>query len=593
MGIFNPKIVLFILIFTVQNGFSQDVTNFFVSLNGNDKNPGTLEKPFVTIQKAQQAVRQINRKMKNNIVIYLREAKYQLSEPLIFDHRDSGQNGHLVIYKAYEKEKVIISGGERISNWQKSGHGIYKASVDSEFRQLYVNDKRAIRARTPNKGVYHRLKIWNERDQEIIIQKNLIQNWKKFNQIEMIVQLHWSEAILPLDSFEKFGNYAHVIVQEPERDLVFRRLYPIKSENEAFHFENAKEFLDQPGEWYYNSSERSLYYWPRSGEELSTAEVIIPQLETLVRIEGKLEELVQNLEFSGITFSHSGWILPKDTGMLNSQAGFYSIKVEPNNVQYFARPPAAVYVTGANNIKFVQNIFSHLGSSALDLHLGVSTSKIQGNIFYDISGNGVMLAEFSAPNKVHTHVYNPTDRREICVNDTISNNLITQIGLDYPGSCGIACGFPQAVIIEHNEIFNLPYSGISVGWSWMNEDNVMKNNQIRYNHIYNVLQLLCDGGGIYTLSKQPNSFIKENYIHDIYRSKWAVGSRNNGIFLDQGSNGITLEHNVFKNIQEENIRHNQTNKVIYVENETRDKQVIANSGLQPEFRYIKDWINND
>jgi hypothetical protein len=585
--------LIFLLVLTSSNVFSQSSINYFVSPNGNDKNPGTIKKPFATIEAARDAVRKIGDDIKQDVIIYLRGGRYELKNTLLFDNRDSGKDGSQIIYKAFESERPIISGGAEVKNWTPVGNGLFKAHVDAEFRQFYVNGKRAIRARTPNSDEYYRLKFWNERDREIIIDKNLIQGWKNFDQIEMIVHLHWAEAVLPLASYEQFGDYAFVAVLEPERDLVFRRMYPVKSENEAFHFENALEFLDQPGEWYHDKSTNTIYYLPRAGEDMATAEATIPQLETLVKIRGTLDNPVHHLTFEGITFSHSGWILPRDTGMLDCQAGHYSVKVEPNNVQYFARPPAAVYVAAAHHLKFENNEFSKLGSTALDFHYGMHDDLIIGNVFYDISGTGIMLSKFSEGDIKHTHLFNPEDKREICKNDTISNNLVTKIGLDYPGCCGIACGFPQAVVIEHNEVFDLPYTGISVGWGWMDADNAMKDNQIRYNHIHRVLKLLCDGGGIYTLSKQPNSVIKENYIHDIYRSKWAVGSQANGIFLDEGTNGYTLDHNVFENIQEEQIRHNRTNTILLINNTTKDPKIIENSGLKEEYKQIKKMIDNE
>ncbi|MEE4311837.1 MAG: right-handed parallel beta-helix repeat-containing protein [candidate division KSB1 bacterium] len=580
-------ILLFILIFGAANAQQ----SFYVSPGGDDDNPGTLIRPFATIAKAQRAVRRINSDMRSDIVVYLRGGRYQLSSTLKFDARDSGSNGHRVIYSAYQDEVPVISGGVTIRKWGKGKNGVYTSRSQGTFRQLYVNGRRAIRARTPDAGSYHRLKLWNERDREIIIDSTLIRRWSNFRHVEMIPQLHWAEAILPLESFEKAGPYAHVVPQEPERALIFKRMYPVKSENEAFHFENALEFLDQPGEWYHDPVSKKLYYRPRSGEDMQTAIVIAPELETLIQITGTFDDPVHHLTFTGITFSHAGWNLPRDTGMLSTQAGFYSIRVEGSNVQYFSRPPAAVYVAAAHHLRFERNHFTHLGATGLDLHYGTHDDVIIGNVFEDISGNGMLHARFSGPDEKHTRLYNPDDMRDICANDTISNNIVTRIGRDYPGCCGIACGFPRAVIIEHNDIFDLPYTGISVGWSWMDEDNVMQDNQIRYNHIYNVVTLLCDGGGIYTLSKQPNSMIKENYIHDIYRSQWAVGSLNNGIFLDQGSNGLTLERNVFENIQEGTIRHHDTSTIVSIKNDTQDQRVKDNAGLTPAFHDIRSRLS--
>jgi len=576
------------------NALPKAISTFYVAPDGRDDHPGTMQKPFATIAQAQKAVRRINAAMDQDITVYVRGGRYFLEQPLHFDHRDSGQNGFTISYQAYRNETPELSAGQPVEEWMPGDHGLYTAKVDGAFRQLYVNGVRCIRARIPNAGRYYRLKFWNERDREIIIAKGLIQAWPKLNQVEMIVQMHWAEAVLPLASFETHGEYAYLAPQEPERDLVFRRLYPIKSENEAFHFENELSFIDQPGEWHHDPDSGTLSYLPRLPQETSKPlRAVVPRLERVLHIDGTLDKPVHHLCFRGLSICHAGWNLPRDTGMLNSQAGHYSVKVEPDNRQYFRRPPAAVYVTAAHHLVFERNVFCHLGATALDLHYGTHSNRIIGNVFHDIAGSGIMYSKFSEEQEPHTRVYNPADRREICRNDTISNNLLTRIGQDYPGCCGIACGFPQAVVIEHNELYDMPYSGISVGWSWMDADNVMRDNQVRYNHIHHVLRLLCDGGGIYTLSKQLNSFIKENYIHDIDRSPWAVGSKNNGIFLDQGSNGLTLELNVFERLQEEPIRHHATGVIIQIQNDTNDRTVIEQAGLQKEYRDLFIVLNRN
>ena len=305
-----------------------------------------------------------------------------------------------------------------------------------------------------------------------------------------------------------------------------------------------------------------------------------------MKIEGTVDNPVKNLVFSGIRFSHSNWNLPSKTGVCFAQAGQYTVNIEGTNTQYFKRPESAILVNFADNIKFEKNIFMNLGSTGLDLYKGVSNSAVIGNIFYKISGNGISIAKFSEADESQVVMYNPKDEREGCSDNRIANNLITEVCDDYINTCGIAAGYPRGLLIEHNEIYNLPYSGVSVGWGWEDKPNFMTNNIIRWNHIYDVLKILCDGGGIYTLSRQPESEISNNYIHDIYRSHWAVGSLNNGIFLDQGSSGILLKKNVFRNIQEGNTRHNMTGELKYVNNEYFDPATIINAGLEKEFRYL-------
>ena len=94
----------------------------------------------------------------------------------------------------------------------------------------------------------------------------------------------------------------------------------------------------------------------------------------------------------------------------------------------------------------------------------------------------------------------------------------------------------------------MPYTGISVGWGWTSETTPLKNNLIRGNRIHNVMNLLADGAGIYTLSKQPGTSIAENYIFNIVRSPWAGEHNISGIYLDEGSSLITLTNNLLENV---------------------------------------------
>ena len=94
----------------------------------------------------------------------------------------------------------------------------------------------------------------------------------------------------------------------------------------------------------------------------------------------------------------------------------------------------------------------------------------------------------------------------------------------------------------------MPYTAVSVGWGWTVETTPLKDNLIRRNRVHNVMRLLSDGGGIYTLSKQPGTIIAENYIFDIVRSEWAGEFPISAIYLDEGSSLITLTNNVIENV---------------------------------------------
>src|SRR5262245_64529369 len=100
----------------------------------------------------------------------------------------------------------------------------------------------------------------------------------------------------------------------------------------------------------------------------------------------------------------------------------------------------------------------------------------------------------------------------------------------------------------------MPYSGISVGWGWADQPNAAQNNVVRFNRVWDVLNTMADGGALYTLSRQPGTVVAENYVFEIVRHPWLGGYEINGIFMDEGSNLITVRDNVFENIDDQDVR---------------------------------------
>ncbi|NJM14361.1 MAG: right-handed parallel beta-helix repeat-containing protein, partial [Bacteroidales bacterium] len=525
------------------------------------------------------------------------------------DSRDAGFNGHYVVYKAEDAKEVAISGGQSISAWSEQ-NGLFVANTgDLNFRQLYVNGQRATRARTPNKGEVYQTKIWDLANQTLLISANYIERWNNFSDVEMAMKMWWTDAYLrlkdfsvPQDSlpFAWLPRYAAVTFQEPEQSLAFKRLFPPKINDIAFHFENAMEFLDQPGEWYLNNATHKLYYKPREGETLSKLTAIAPRVETLLKVEGTLAQPVHHVKFQGIRFCHATWLRPSETGHLVCQAGQYVVAPTHLNYQYVGRPASAVLVKAANNIVFEQNVFEQLGATAIDMHYGASDNVINGNLIKDIAGNGIAVGKINDPDHEIHIPWNPADKREISRHNIISNNYITRVGCDYFGAIGIVAGYTDSVIIEHNEIWDCPYTGISVGWGWTAENTPLKDNKIRYNHIHHVLQELCDGAGIYILSRQPGTHVYQNYIHDIKLAPTALGTINSGIYLDEYSDGITVEMNWMEKIMNDpifNIKTNTTLHITLIKNELwadrfyEDNQmVINNAGPVTQFQAIKSKL---
>jgi parallel beta-helix repeat protein len=201
--------------------------------------------------------------------------------------------------------------------------------------------------------------------------------------------------------------------------------------------------------------------------------------------------------------------------------------------------PAAIHLQNAENVRFVHNTFRNLGGAGVTLWAGVNDTVVDGNTFQDIAAGGISIA---------MDLMKKPSEPQICRRNLITNNFITRVGRDYHSSVGVFAGYTQRLVIEHNELTDLPYTGISVGWGWTTENTALKNNLIRRNRIHHVMTQLSDGGGIYTLSKQPGTNIIENHIFHIIRSPWAGEFSIAGIYLDAGSSLITVEDNVLENV---------------------------------------------
>jgi hypothetical protein len=263
-----------------------------------------------------------------------------------------------------------------------------------------------------------------------------------------------------------------------------------------------------------------------------------------------------------------------------------------DNLAWIDRPVGAVSVNYARNISFRNCTFEHLSSAGLDIRNGTRNSVVEGCLLRDIGGNGIQLGKFSDTN-VETHMpYNPTDERELCVNDRISNNLVTDCANEDWGGVGIAVGYARGIRIEHNEVSDCSYTGISVGWGWTKMTNAMRDNFIHANHVHHVGTRLNDLAGIYTLSVQPGTVVSENSVHDITPSPYVPDPEHwFYLYLDEGSSYITVKDNwcpVEKFLKNANGPGN-----VWENNGPQvSETILAAAGLEPVFQHLLSRIES-
>ena len=312
--------------------------------------------------------------------------------------------------------------------------------------------------------------------------------------------------------------------------------------------------MNRPREWYSDATEGKLYYWPAYGETSENITAEVPALETIVSISGTKENPVRNVTFRGITFSHSTWMRPAEAGHIALQAGqflwdaYSKQTATANNVAWVGRPAAGVSVANASDITFEDCRFEHLGSTGLDFATGVKNAIVKGSVFNDIGGNGILAGYFGDEDFEVHQAWNPADMREVCDNILIDNNYILHPACEDWGCLAVAVGFASNVTISHNEIFDTPYSAINMGWGWVKDESVMRNNHIIGNYIHSFSNEMRDSGAIYTLSSQPESSIENNRIEGAGDPKtnpvmWDMRHSQFDIYTDEGTDYYTIKDN--------------------------------------------------
>lgn len=495
-------------------------------------------------------------------VIKLHAGTYRISQPIIIRPEDNDT-------KIVGEGNVIINGGVEIKGWKKQGK-YWVADVPEwngrplEFRQLWINGKKAIRARdVEDFEKMTRILSVDKSKETIYVPSSSVKKIVHAQHAEMVLHEMWCIANLRIKEIKMMGDSAALTFHNPESHIHFMHPWPSpmvtsNGRNSAFYLTNAKELLDKPGEWFLDTKQQKVYYIPRQGEDMRTANVEAPALETLLKVEGTPDQPVTNVNIEGVTFSYSTWLRPSLQGHAPLQAGMYMIeayKIRPqisrpngdhklDNQGWVGRPASAVSVNAATDVSFTHCRFEHCASTGLDYHLYVKGGKVDHCQFRDIGGTGILAGSFG-PESHEAHLpYSPSDIREICTNLEITNNMIDDATNEDWGCIGIAAGFVKGIKIEHNEISNVSYTGISLGWGWNQQTCAMSDNSVRYNLIHHYARHMYDTAGIYTLGSQPHTFIEGNVVRDIYTPTYVHDPEHwFYLYTDEGSSFITVRNN--------------------------------------------------
>lgn len=540
-----------------QNGLRAATADFFVSPRGHDAwsgksaDPGENDGPFATIPRAREAIRALLKAQAQpqSIRVVLRGGTYYLDSPLDFGPKDSGTKQAPVVFAAAPGEKVIVSGGRRLEGgrWgEVNGRKAWVVDIPEvrsrqwRFRQLFVNGARRPRTRLPKEGEY-RIEslpgytgdfLRSPTKQFVYAPGHIVPAWRNLQDVEIVGITRWLDNRLPVEN-----------VDAQTRTVTFDRpsLFALLSGSKPgpYWVENVFEALDTPGQWYLDRPNGTLYYIPRPEEEMSSAEIIAPRLTQVVRVVGRADAPVHDLRFEGLTFAHTEWQPPADYAS-SLQAG---IEV-----------PGALLFDFAERCAVIGGSIEHIGNYGIEVNVGCVDIEIAHNRITDIGAGGIRIGHFFSwetdgsgrltERGIQRKAAMPTGPHSQRI--TVADNEIAHCGRFTPEAVGVFVGDNANNQIVHNHIYDLFYSGISMGSVQDFGSSQATGNIVEYNHVHDIGQgMLSDLAGIYTCST-PNSRIAFNVVHDVARRDYGGW----GIYPDEGSHDLLIQKNLVYRCQD-------------------------------------------
>jgi len=525
---------------------------FYVATDGNDAWSGKLaspnraatDGPFASLKRARDAVRELKRaqdgQLRQPVTVFVRGGTYFLDEPLVFNYQDSGTRDCPVVFAACEGESPVISGGRRVTGWEPTevdGRKLWAAQIPEAgegthlFRQLWINGRRCVRARHPNKGYLEIAEVpdaaegqpWKQGQRRFRFHEDDMQAWDTIADAEVVAMCRWVESHLPIGGVDEEQHMVNFGKQS-----VFSL-----SPGDQYYVEHALEALDAPGEWYLDRRSGTLYYMPRDDEAMPQAEAIVPVLSQLVLLEGTPQagQFVEHLTLRGLTFSHAEWWF----GMAHS--GWSPRPDAWGFNQAAVGVPGAVHAQGARHCAFENCRFAHLGTYAVELARGCQLNRIANCEMLDLGAGGVKIGETVIRDSKSDHAHG---------NEVLGCH-IHHGGIIFHSAIGVWIGQSYNNRVRDCHIHDFYYSGLSVGWTWGYGRTLARDNVIERNHVHHIGVLsdgdgpiLSDMGGIYTLGIQPGTLVRSNVFHDIAGVRYGGW----GIYFDEGSTHIVAENNI-------------------------------------------------
>lgn len=496
-------------------------TEYFISTEGKDMNLGSIEAPFASLEKALEEAR----KESGEVTLFLREGTYRLQKTVVLTKTDGNRNKALNI-RSYPGEKVVISGGQKLDlDWKPYKKGIMCAKIEDQAQMdmLLVNGEIRHMARYPN---YDEQAIRFNGTSAEATAPSRVKQWK-----------HPETGYLHAMHRSDWGDFHYRITGKDDKNQLALEGGWQNNRQSGLHpdnrmVENIFEELDAPGEWFFDTEESVLYYYPIEGENMEKAVVETPQLKHLFEIRGTEADPVMNIRLDGLQLTQTmRTFMERYEPLLRSDWTIYR--------------GAAVFMEGTERCSLSDCDLYNLGGNAVFFSKYNRNAEVSGSHFTNIGASAICFV--GDPQCVRSPSFEYSlfvpfdllDREKgpkgnnYPSNCVVKDNLIHKIGLFEKQITGIELSMSQSIIISHNSIYDTPRAGINVS------EGTWGGHIIEYNDIFDTVKETGDHGSF-------NSWGRDRFWHPDYKTMEEMTTNHPELVLLDAVKTTTIRHNRFR-----------------------------------------------